>query len=90
MVAAFLLSTLFLAVTAKPVLPNLSLVKLPFAKRASTDITNLVKHDQLRVKTLETKAQGLEDLEVISSPATSGAIFYVASVGVGCPATYCK
>lgn len=90
MVAAFLLSTLFLAVTAKPVLPNLSLVKLPFAKRASTDITNLVKHDQLRVKTLETKAQGLEDLEVISSPATNGAIFYVASVGVGCPATYCK
>ena len=90
MVAAFLMSGLFLAVAAKPVSLNLSPVTLPFAKRASTRTTHLVKHDQLPVKTLEAKALGLEDLAVISSPATNRVIFYIASVGVGCPATYCK
>jgi cathepsin E len=92
MVAAFLLTALFLAVAAQPpVSRNLSPVKLPFAKRASsTGTTNLVKHDQLRVKTLEAKAQGLEDLAIISSPATNRIIFYIASVGIGSPATYCK
>ena len=87
MLAAFLLSTLLLAVAAQPVSP--SLVKLPFAKRISTG-TNLVKRDQLRVKTLEAKAQGLEDPALISSPATNRVVFYIASVGVGNPATYCK
>ena len=88
MLAAFLLSTLLLAVAAQPVSP--SLVKLPFAKRVGTGTTNLVKRDQLRIKTLEAKAQGLEDPALISSPATNRLVFYIASVGVGSPATYCK
>lgn len=90
MVAGFLLSTLFLAVAAQPIWPGLSFAKLPFAKCFSTGTTNLVKHDQLRVKTLVAKAQGLEDPGVINSQATNRAVFYLASVGVGSPATYCK
>lgn len=89
MVAASLLSTLLFAVATQSVSPN---VKLSFTKRFSTGNTNLVEHDQLRVKTLEAtgKAQGLEDLVVISSPATNRALFYIASVGVGSLANYCK
>jgi hypothetical protein len=84
MVAAFLLSTLFLAVDAQPIS---ALVKLSFAKHVCIGTTDLVKDDQLRVKTLEAKARGLE---VISSTAKNRAIFYLVSVGMGSPATYCE
>ena len=91
MVAPFLLSSLFLAIdAAHPVSPNLSTVKLSFTKCVGTSVINLVKHNQLRVKTLEAKAQDLEDPAVISSLATNRVTSYIASVRVGSPATYCK
>jgi hypothetical protein len=77
MVVASLLFTLLFAAAAQSVSPN---VKLSFAKRVSTGT----------IETLEAKAQGLKDRAVISSPATNRALFYIASVGVGSPASYCK
>jgi cathepsin E len=95
MVAASFLSTLLLAlaVTGQPVKQEESLVKLPFAKVVSTGLNNIVKQDRLRLSNIRAKAgnvQGLENREVISSPAENIAVLYIASVGVGNPATYCK
>jgi cathepsin E len=95
MVAASFVSTLLLAlvVTAYSVKQEASLVKLPFAKVVSTGLNNIVKQDRLRLSNIQAKAgnvQGLENREVISSPAENRAVSYIASVGVGSPATYCK
>jgi cathepsin E len=97
MVAASFVSTLLLAlaVTGHPVEREASLVKLPFAKVVSTGLKNIniVKQDRLRLSNIRAKAgnfRGLKNREVISSSAENGAVFYIASVGVGSPATYCK
>ena len=86
MVAASL-STLFfallLAVAAHPVERKVSLARSRFVKLVSH---NPLKQDQLRIKT----AKGLSNRAVINSPAENRAISYIASVGVGSPATYCK
>ena len=91
MVAASLLSTLLaLAIAAKPVKQNSSLVKLAFVKRVSTGTTILVKQDRLRVNNIKAgKVQGLEN-HADSAPAENRAISYVASIGVGYPPTDCK
>ena len=92
MVAASLLSTLLLAlaIAAKPVEQNASLVKLAFVKRVSTGTTILVKQDRLRVNNIKAgKVQGLEN-RADSAPAENRAISYVASIGVGNPPTDCK
>jgi cathepsin E len=96
MVAASFLITLLLAlaVTGQPVKQEESLVKLPFAKVVSTTgLNNIVKQDRLRLSNIRAKAgnvQGLVNRGVISSPADNRAVSYIASVGVGSPATYCK
>jgi cathepsin E len=72
-------------------------ITFPVAKRVNlTGIHNLVQHDQTRAKLL--KAQGaaktsglnVDNDAVISSPAINEGVSYVASVGIGSPATTCK
>lgn len=95
MIAASLLSTLLLAmaVAAQPVeqrASHPSLVKLAFTKRV-TNSGNLVRQDQLRANIIKGgKAQDLKNRGVINSVADNRAITYVASVGVGSPATNCE
>jgi hypothetical protein len=88
MVAASFLSTLFFAfaVAAHPVERKVSLARLPFVKRVNH---NPVKQDLLRVNSFKT-AKSLNNRDVINSPAENRAITYIASVGVGSPATNCK
>jgi cathepsin E len=96
MVVSFskLLTTLLLAlaVAAHPteVVQRSTLVNVPLFKRVNTG-SNVVKSDQLRAESLKAKVEGkvLTPLERISSPATNKAVTYVASVGVGSPATNC-
>jgi cathepsin E len=95
MVPATLLTTLLLAlaVAANPVIVQRSLITLPFSKQVNlTNIPNLVRRDQARAKALKATGQAkagipLKSDAVISSPATNEAVSYIASVGVGSPAT---
>ena len=85
------LSTLFfallLSVAAHPVERKVSLARLPFVRRVSH---NPVKQDQLRVNGIFKAPKGLSNRAVINSQAENRAISYIASVGVGSPATNCK
>ena len=98
MVPPTLLTTvlLALAVAAEPIMVKRSSVTLPFAKRINiidASVQNLLQHDQARANALrargEAKAAGLESRQV-NSEATNAAVSYIASVGVGSPATQCK
>ena len=88
MVATSFLSTLFfaLAVAAHPVERKVSLARLPFVKLVNH---NPIKQDQLRVNSMNA-AQGLRNRAVINSPAENRAVSYIATIGVGSPATNCK
>ena len=95
MVVASFLSTLFLAlaVAAHPVeqiQQKAPYAHLNFVKRFSTG--NVFNQDTLRAKSLKNqgKVRGVENRDVINSPAENRAVSYVASVGVGSPATDCK
>ena len=93
MVAASFLSTLLLAlaVAAQPVEHKALLAKLPFTRRVSTGLNNIVKQDRLRVNNFKAgKVQGLENRAAVSSPADNHIVSYIASVGVGSPPTKCK
>ncbi|KAF8895841.1 aspartic protease [Gymnopilus junonius] len=88
-----LLTTLLLAlsVAANPVLVDRAPVTVSFSRRVNaTSVQHLVKHDQARARYLKqkgtAKAAGLE-AAVISSPVDNQAVSYIASVGVGSPAT---
>ena len=97
MVFATLLTTVLLAlsVAANPVIVERSLVKLPLSRHinVTASIQNVLQHDQLRAKNLrargEARAAGVERA-VISSQADNQAVSYIASIGVGSPATQCK
>lgn len=86
---------LALAVTANPIVVRDNLVRVPFAKRVNaTNISNLLAHDQARAAALKAhgaaKASGqLSKDAVISIGVQNQAVTYVASVGVGSPATTC-
>ena len=90
MVAVSFLSTLFfaLAVAAHPVQveQRAALGRLSFVKRVNH---NPVKQDQLRVNSIKA-AKGLSNRDVINSPAENRAVTYIATIGVGSPATNCK
>jgi len=83
---------LALAVAADPVIVKRSLVKLPVSRHinVTTSIQNILQHDQLRAKALkatgEARAAGI-GRAVISSQADNQAVSYIASIGVGSPAT---
>ncbi|KAL5535669.1 hypothetical protein ACEPAF_3763 [Sanghuangporus sanghuang] len=94
--ASALISTLLLAfiVSANPIVVRDNLVHLPFAKQVNvTGIGHILKNDQSRAAALraigEARASGkqLQKDAVISVPAQNQAVTYVASVGVGSPAT---
>ncbi|KAF8078962.1 aspartic peptidase A1 [Lyophyllum atratum] len=92
---ASLLSTvlLALAVSANPIVIRDSPVTLPLARRLNTtSIHNLVRHDVTRAKALraraEAKASGKFHVDaVINEQVDNQAVTYIASVGVGSPAT---
>ncbi|KAF8808106.1 aspartic protease [Phlegmacium glaucopus] len=98
MVPGALLTALLLAlaVAANPIIVQRSLVTMPISRRINlTSISNLLQHDQARARAL--KATGEAKVAtgsisahsdvVISSPADNQAVSYIASVGVGSPAT---
>ena len=96
MVLTPLLTSVLLAlvVAAEPIVVKRSPVSLPLTRRINinADTQNLVQHDQARVKALKTnseaKAAGIP--RQVSSPAINEAVQYIASIGVGSPATQCK
>ena len=99
MVFATLLTTvlLALAVAADPIPVKRSLVTLPISRRIKLNGLNILEHDQLRAKGFKAKGEAraagtpLSDrASVISSQAENLAVSYVASIGVGSPATQCK
>ncbi|KAG6894227.1 hypothetical protein C0992_006981 [Termitomyces sp. T32_za158] len=94
MIPASLLSTLFLVLTvsANPIVVRESQVKLPLARRLNvTSVHNLLRHDVDRAKFLraraEAKLSGASTQAVINEPIDNQAVTYVASIGVGNPAT---
>ena len=94
MVAATSLTTLLLVlvVTANPITNREeSFVRLPITRRVKAGtVNNIVQQDQLRAMTLKGKAEAiLSDVEV-SSQVENQVVSYIASVGVGSPATQCK
>ena len=103
MVPTTLLTTLLLAfaVAAKPIIRAESFVKLPVTRRVNSATGNIVRHDQQRAETLKAKGdaitkgdidalQSLAVSSAISSPVENQVVSYVATVGVGSPATDCK
>jgi hypothetical protein len=98
MVFATLLTTvlLALAVAADPIFVKKSLVTLPISRRINVTTLSVLEHDQLRAAALratgEARAAGTlsKRSSVISSTAENQAVSYVASIGVGSPATQCK
>ncbi|KDR80341.1 hypothetical protein GALMADRAFT_1191935 [Galerina marginata CBS 339.88] len=88
-----LLTTLLLAlcVAANPVLVDRSPVSLPLSRRVNlTSIDNLLRHDQARAKALKLRgaANTAGLVPAINEPVQqSQAVTYIASVGVGSPAT---
>ncbi|KAH7886050.1 aspartic peptidase domain-containing protein [Phlebopus sp. FC_14] len=94
--AASLLTALLLAlsIAATPVEVRDSPVTLPFAKRISDTggPINLVQHDQARASALREHADAISsgklNRRTASIPVTNEAVSYIASVGVGSPATY--
>lgn len=90
-----LLTTLVLAlaVAANPILINRSPISLPLSRRLNlTSIVNLLKHDQARAKALKAARTGgvFQSAAVVSESIENQAVAYVASVGVGSPATSCN
>jgi cathepsin E len=92
MVFATLLTTVLLAlaasVAANPIIVKKSLVTLPISRRINLNGINILEHDQLRAKALKAKGvAGTARRAVISSQAENEAVSYIASIGVGSPAT---
>ncbi|KAF8808125.1 family A1 protease [Phlegmacium glaucopus] len=90
MVPATLLTTLLLAlaVAANPIVVKRSLVTLPISKRLNlTSLPNLLRNDQARARAFKGETTSIQSDAVISSPADNQAVSYIASVGVGSPAT---
>ena len=90
-----LLTTLFLAlaVAANLILIDRSPISLPLSRRLNlTSIVNLLKHDQARAKALKAAGTGgvFQSAAVVSESIENQAVTYVASVGVGSPATSCN
>ena len=92
-----LIFSLTSSVTGNIVRANRSPITFPLARRVNlTSIHNLVLQDQTRAKVLKAqgaaKASGLifHNDAVINSQVDNQAVSYVASVGIGSPATTCK
>ena len=89
-----LLTTLTLAlyVSANPIIIDKAPVTLPIARRLnSTSVHNLLRHDQNRARFLQSRNSDstFDKRAVISEQVDNQAVTYVATVGVGSPATNC-
>ncbi len=95
-----LLTTLLLAlcVAANPVIQvRDSPITLPISRRVNeTSARNLVQHDLQRVKALKARAKAIlggdlnfEETAIVNEPLDNQAVTYIATVGVGSPATQC-
>lgn len=86
------LVALALTVSATPVVRDTPTITLPIAKRFNTTGTfNLLAQDQARAKWLKSRGKGEQLAERAGSvPVTNELVSYIASVGVGSPATTCK
>lgn len=97
MVSAKLLSllTLALAVSANPIVVRDSLVRVPFGKKVNvTSPEHILQADKARAAALRAHGQArssgrLTKDAVISIGVQNQAVTYVATVGVGSPATDC-
>jgi len=85
---------LALAVVGEPIMVKRSLVTLPVSRRInakSLGVRNILEHDQLRAQALKSqgaaKASGVTRRINLNSQAENEAVSYVASIGVGSPAT---
>jgi len=74
-----------------------STITLPLYKYVNTtSARNLLQHDLNRVKALKARAKAIhggeltaEEAAIVNQPADNQAARYIASVGVGSPATTC-
>ena len=86
--------TVALTVAATPVTVAHSPISLPFAKRVNTTGSiNVVQSDLARIRALRARTQPVvfqQDADAVSEPVTNELVSYIASVGVGSPATNCK
>ncbi|KZP14843.1 aspartic peptidase A1 [Athelia psychrophila] len=88
LLALLTLAVSFAGVSAGPVLTSSKLATLPFKRSLNlSSFLDIVKADQARAKALKSTSGGANKRAVISSPATNTGIQYIASVGVGSPAT---
>ena len=101
MVFTTLLTTVLLALTvevaADPIPVKRSLVTLPISRRINLNGLNILENDQLRAKALKAKGEAraagtplTDRASEISSYAENQGVAYIASIGVGSPATQCK
>jgi cathepsin E len=72
-------------------------ITLPISRRVNaTSAHNLLKHDIARVKALKARAKAIqgganfEEAAIVNEPLENQAVTYIASVGVGSPATFCE
>ena len=91
---SFLFSPLLLALiaAANPVVVNRFPVTLPLTRIInSTGVYNLLQHDQARAQLLKNCSFGIGSAPptITNEPITNAFTSYVASVGVGSPATNC-
>jgi hypothetical protein len=78
------------AVAANPIVVRDGLVSLPFARYVNASGTrDLVRRDQERARRFQIPGNTLASEMSPSIDVTNTAGYYVASVGVGIPATYC-
>jgi len=89
---------LALSVAASPVVQvRNSPITLPLSRRVNTTSTrNLLQHDVNRAKALKARSKlihggelTVEEAAVVNQPVDNQAVQYIASVGVGSPATTC-
>ena len=99
MIPTSLLTNILLAtaIAASPVIVEKSLVTLPISRSVNiANVQDLLRHDQIRAKALKAKGEAraagisLHSDDVISSQANNQGVSYIATVGVGSPATNCK
>jgi cathepsin E len=95
-----LLTALLLAISvaANPIVQvRHSPVNLPLSRHVNTtSVHNLVRHDVNRAKALKARGKALaggkltfEEAATVNQPVDNQAVTYIASVGVGSPATTC-
>jgi hypothetical protein len=87
---------LCLVVSTTPVVIRNSPIRLPLTRRLNvTSISNLLKHDQARARTLRARAV-VGHTSIVSAPIVGNepvnnqAVTYVAAIGIGTPPTTCQ